>query len=628
MPSFASTTSSSTTPSNPEEPRLVAVVGPLEGQKYALGPAPTSIGRHASSTIQIHHASVSRHHCRVAPEADGAYLATDLDSLCGTFVNGAPIRRRQLEHGDYIKVGESLFLFLTAHEELTLPPAVEAVSFDGASTLEMAVEDSSLLRRTAGGEAGGNDPELQLQALLELATALHTSRSTRDVCQCLIDFASRVLPQADRLTVQLTEDGGTTFAPAAGDDRPLEPGVVRPALDRRRAILANADGDAGGASSVLCSPLAVAEEALGVFYADASAPGREFEPQHLDAMAAAAAITASALGNVLRREWLEAENRRVRQAELDHDIVGESPAMARILGQVARVAPTDLSVLIQGESGTGKELIAGALHRNSPRAAEPFVAINCATLSETLLESELFGHEKGAFTGAVGRKIGQFEIAHRGTLFLDEVGEIPVALQARLLRALEAREIQRLGGRRPIAIDVRLVAATNRDLEAAIRDGSFREDLYHRLNVFSLGLPALRERGEDVVLLAHHFAARSAKRLKRSLLGLAPETRAAIVAYDWPGNVRELRNAMERAVVLAADELLRPEDLPEAVVERASTRLDADGYHAAVADAKRRILSAAIAGADGSYAEAAQRLGLNRTYLHRLVSNLGLRRDD
>jgi transcriptional regulator with GAF, ATPase, and Fis domain len=367
------------------------------------------------------------------------------------------------------------------------------------------------------------------------------------------------------------------------------------------------------------------EHSFGVLYADAARPTDRFTREHLDVLAAAASMTSMALEKARRAEWLAAENRRFRDAELDHDLIGESPAMAKVLSLVTRVAPTDLSVLVQGESGTGKELIAKALHRNSPRADQPFVAINCATLSQTLLESELFGHEKGAFTGAVGRRIGQFEAAHQGTLFLDEVGEIPVALQARLLRALEEREIQRVGGTHPIAIDVRLVAATHRDLPAAIEDGSFREDLYHRINVFSMTLPPLRERGDDIALLAHHFAAQSARRLHRPVRGLAPEVRAAIVAYDWPGNVRELRNAMERAVVLAADEVLRLEDLPEAVVERAVDTLTTDGYHAAVAEAKRRILRAALAEADGSYLEAARSLGLNRTYLHRLVGNLGLR---
>ncbi|MEO1088044.1 MAG: sigma-54 dependent transcriptional regulator, partial [Acidobacteriota bacterium] len=204
---------------------------------------------------------------------------------------------------------------------------------------------------------------------------------------------------------------------------------------------------------------------------------------------------------------------------LEHDLVGQSRATHEVLELVGRVAPTDLTVLVTGESGTGKELIASALHRNSRRRGEPFVAVNCATLSETLLESELFGHERGAFTGAVGRKLGQFERAHGGTLFLDEVAEIPVTMQARLLRALELREVHRVGGDEPRPVDVRVVAATNRDLNAAVADGSFRRDLYHRLDVFSLAVPSLRERRSDIPRLAEHFLRVAAERLKRPVRG-------------------------------------------------------------------------------------------------------------
>ena len=643
---------------NPHSPRLVAIIGPLKGRQYHIDQRPLLIGRHSTSNIQIHHESVSRRHCQITTTADGSEVrARDLESLCGTFVNGVPIRQRRLEHGDYLKVGESLFLFLT-HADEALEPAApspdEVSSFDLGSTMEMSVDDSSYLHPAAMSAATSEQTARHLALLLELAVELHTVQSTAAFCTRLTEVTRQVLPTASRVAMQVTEDGGATWTqvraqvqgkareeerketPDVASDPAFSRQLARRTLSERRAVLSNDITELGrvesldgeSLQSVLCIPMVAGEHPLGVLYADAATPTAPFTREHLDVLAAAASMTSMAFENARRAEWLAAENQRFRDAELDHDLIGESPAMGKVLSLVARVAPTDLSVLVQGESGTGKELIAKALHRNSPRADQPFIAINCATLSETLLESELFGHEKGAFTGAVGRRIGQFEAAHHGTLFLDEVGEIPVALQAKLLRALEEREIQRVGGTHPIAIDVRLVAATHRDLAAAITDGSFREDLYHRINVFSMTLPPLRERGDDVVLLAHHFAAQSSRRLHRPLHGLAPEARAAIVAHDWPGNVRELKNAMERAVVLAADEVLRLEDLPEAVVERAVDTLAADGYHAAVAEAKRRILRTALAEADGSYVEAAQRLGLNRTYLHRLVGNLGLRPAD
>ena len=632
-----------TPPPSPHGPRLVAIVGPLEGRQFHIERSPLLIGRHSTSDLQIHHQSVSRRHCQITTTAAlGEVRAHDLESLCGTFVNGVPIREHRLEHGDYLKVGESLFLFLT-HADDQLEPAAPSPAGDLNSTVEMSIADSSYLHPTAMSVATSEQTARHLALLLELAVELHAMQSTADLCARLSELTRQVLPPASRITMQITEDGGATWTQVAGDERDGAPGVAsgpafsrqlaRRTLSDRRAVLSNDIAELGSVESldgeylhsVLCIPMVAGKQSFGVLYADAATPTDRFTREYLDVLAAAASMTSMALEKTRRAEWLAAENQRFRDAELDHDLIGESPAMAKVLNLVARVAPTDLSVLVQGESGTGKELVAKALHRNSPRADRAFVAINCATLSETLLESELFGHEKGAFTGAVGRKTGQFEVAHQGTLFLDEVGEIPVALQARLLRALEEREIQRVGGRHPIAIDVRLVAATHRDLAAAIEDGSFREDLYHRINVFSMTLPPLRERGDDIALLAHHFAAQSARRLHRPLHGLAPEVRAAIVAYDWPGNVRELKNAMERAVVLATDEVLRPEDLPEAVVERAVDTLATDGYHAAVAEAKRRILRAALAETDGSYIEAAQRLGLNRTYLHRLVGNLGLR---
>jgi transcriptional regulator with PAS, ATPase and Fis domain len=316
-------------------------------------------------------------------------------------------------------------------------------------------------------------------------------------------------------------------------------------------------------------------------------------------------------------------------AAVDHGMVGESPRMQEVHRLLARAAPTNATVLLRGESGTGKELAARALHDASSRAGGPFVAINCATLSETLLESELFGHERGAFTGAVERKLGKLEVAHTGTVFLDEVGEFPPNLQAKLLRVLEEREFERVGGTRPIRVDVRIVAATHRDLEQAIRAGTFRADLFYRLGVISITLPPLRERREDIPLLASHFAARVSRDLGRRVAGFSPESRASLERYAWPGNVRELRNAVERAVVLGEGELIGLSDLPEAVIEAAAggvgEPLGIPRFHAAVQEHKRRLILEAVKEARGNISRAAALLGLHPNYLHRLVTNLELR---
>jgi Nif-specific regulatory protein len=302
--------------------------------------------------------------------------------------------------------------------------------------------------------------------------------------------------------------------------------------------------------------------------------------------------------------------------------------MREVYQFINRVAPKDTTVLIFGESGTGKELVARAIHRNSSRANKPCVAINCAALAETLLESELFGHEKGAFTGAIAQKKGKLEIADGGTVFLDEIGELAPLLQAKLLRVLQEREFERVGGTRTIKLDVRLVAATNRDLEDEVKKGHFREDLFYRLNVVSLRMPALRERREDIGLLASYFAAKYAKRANRNVLGISPQARAFLLNYDWPGNVRELENAIERAVVLGSSDLILPEDLPEVILEKTEPSAEitlVNAFHDAVRDAKKQVIITAVETAGGNYTEAARILGLHPNYLHRLIRNLNLR---
>lgn len=271
-------------------------------------------------------------------------------------------------------------------------------------------------------------------------------------------------------------------------------------------------------------------------------------------------------------------------------------------------------------------MIARALHEKSKRHDKRFVAVNCAALSESLFESELFGHEKGAFTGAISLKLGRFEIAQGGTIFLDEVGELSLGLQAKLLRVLQQREFERVGGTQSHPLDIRVIAATNRDLSVNVREGKFREDLYHRLNVVTLESPPLRERGEDIPLLAHYFLRRSAERCKRQVLGVSREAEEVLTQYAWPGNVRELENAMERAVVLGLSEWVLVEDLPESLLESAPRETGAK-YHNSVGQAKREAIVDAYVKGNGDYKQAARLLGLHPNYLLRLVRNLGLRDD-
>ena len=301
-------------------------------------------------------------------------------------------------------------------------------------------------------------------------------------------------------------------------------------------------------------------------------------------------------------------------------IIGESEAIKRAVGETQRVAQTAATVLLLGESGTGKELFARAVHHLSPRRAGPFVAINCAAIPETLIENELFGHERGAFTGAGERRQGKFELASGGTVFLDEIGELPLAVQGKLLRAIEEKVIDRIGGRTPIPVDVRVVAATNRDLRAAAESGEFRRDLFFRLAVFPIDIPPLRERGEDVVLLARHFAAQLGKELRKRAASLSEASLAALRAHTWPGNVRELENAIERACILADSTTLEPRDLGlvtrSAPEPEALTGLDLSGTLAEVAEravrfVERRKIAAALSAHDGNKTRAAEALGVS-----------------
>jgi two-component system, NtrC family, response regulator HydG len=307
-------------------------------------------------------------------------------------------------------------------------------------------------------------------------------------------------------------------------------------------------------------------------------------------------------------------------------LIAQSPAMHDVLDLVERVAPTGATLLIRGESGTGKEVIAKAVHHASPRAARPFVAVNCGAVPETLLESELFGFTRGAFTGAVASKLGLFAEADGGTLFLDEIGEMPGALQVKLLRTLQSGEIRRLGATQATTIDVRVIAATNRDLAAMISEGSFREDLFYRLNVIEVVLPPLRERREDLPALAEYFASRSAARLGREIR-LAPETVERLLRYPWPGNVRELENAIERAVILARGDTVTPEDLPPHVAAGLNLGPSpALPKQTSLAEAERSHILTTLERYGRNHSAAAEALGIGRTTLWRKLKEYGIER--
>lgn len=326
---------------------------------------------------------------------------------------------------------------------------------------------------------------------------------------------------------------------------------------------------------------------------------------------------------------LKMENRLLKESVGSHfdrrNIIGRSPVMVNLLETVAQVAPSEATVLISGDSGTGKEMIAGAIHYNSPREKSPFIKINCAAITETLLESELFGHEKGAFTGAYRKKEGKFRLAHGGSIFLDEISEMPMSMQVKLLRVLQEREITRVGGEEVIRVDVRVIAATNKDLVKEIENSRFREDLYYRLNVVELKMPPLHDRKEDIPLLAQHFLTGFAEKNHKTLKGFTPKAMDSLVKYEWPGNVRELMNAVERCVVLSTGEYIDEGHLPFFTEDDDSIDLTISGIPGdlPLEEVEKATILNTLQSTEGNKSEAARRLGITRKTLHKKLKKYG-----
>ncbi|MEP6743078.1 MAG: sigma 54-interacting transcriptional regulator [bacterium] len=619
-------------------PRLTAIAGRLKGAVFSIEDFPVVIGRETAATLCLADASVSRRHTQIDKEND-QFVIQDLESLNGTFINDVPIKRRTLQHGDRVRIGDSQFLFLL-HESDTAALSTSIQFDDGhvasGSTLQIKFNDALYLMAR------------DLSALMKISTTINAIRGVEELRKTLLELLFEVVP-AERgavlLTVEHANNDELEFASVfalhrhRGADRSIRISrtITKSVLQRRESLLIANQTDAPGFESeslvrdrphsILCVPLIMLDQPIGVIYLDTSEPDVEFDKDHLQLVTAIAAISAVAIENARHIEWLVSENQRlIADFNIEHNLVGESEAVRDVLQFISKVAPTDSTVLLSGESGTGKELAARAIHQNSKRANKPFMGVNCAALAESLLESELFGHEKGSFTGALVQKKGRLEVAEGGTVFLDEIGELSPALQVKLLRVLQEREFERVGGTKAIKLDIRVITATNKNLEEAVSKGSFRQDLYYRLNVVSLEMPALRNRQEDIPLLANYFAAKYGEKCNRRVLGISPEAQRRLVAYDWPGNVRELENAIERAVVLGTTEKILPEDLPESVLEAASIASEpTTKYHEAVMQTKKQIILGAMAQARGSYTEAAKILGVHPNYLHRLIRNLNLK---
>jgi Nif-specific regulatory protein len=630
-------------------PRLLVIAGPSKDLTIPLPDGEATIGRDPANVVAIVDPSVSRKHCLLRREEDGRFSIKDLESRNGTLVNGNPVKEQYLHHGDEIATGDSLFLFLLDEEDRAA--SASQVEFDDGQPMAetrlihpkeaVYLQPDRLLKELpATSQVGRN-----LNALLKISRVVHAIRDLEELQAQLLDLIFEVVP-AGRGAILLSEGEGQEFNSLYARTRQggqpqlvrVSRTIARKVMKENVAILGVDIASSGNlreveslvashVRSLVCVPLSVFQRMIGCIYLDSTSAVNRFSEEHLQLMAGVAGVSAVALDNARRLQWLEQENQRLStETRQDQSLVGEGARMKEIFQFLARVSPSDSTVLIEGESGTGKELVAKALHRNSPRATKPFVAINCAAIPETLLESDLFGHERGAFTGAATQKKGRLEVADGGVVFLDEIGELAPALQVKLLRVLQEREFERVGGTHPIKVNIRLIAATNRDLEDAVRKGEFRQDLYYRLAVVKMTMPPLRERREDIPMLTRHFVQKYAKRCGVKAKPISREAMAALVHYEWPGNVRELENAIERSLVMGSSDMVLLEDLPESLLEQNAPEDITEGkYHGSVKELKKQLILDAVEQTGGNYVEAAGILGVHPNYLHRLIRNLGLK---
>jgi len=551
----------------------------LKGTRYSIGRAPTN-------KIVLGDDLCSREHAELYSE-DGRWFLRDLGSLNGSRINGIAVRGEEaLTPNDDIQLGRSRFLYV---EDLSELPAVT----------ESPVGEKLEIRKRLRTTRYGNDQETTTAApKLESETLTETRRwekaigvlyrlgldmGTAETLEELVDVV------IDGLLEGIAAEVGAVLAVKEGKETELlahrhrnpktqtyhkvSQFVSAEVLTSKEAVLAeNILTDPAlrareslselKVGSLICAPVVFESSVLGLIHLYSTALQTPLTAEDLEFALLVARQFGIAWNQMKRRGALSGANKVLADSlRLESELVGDSAPLKQIESQIRRVAPTHATVLIRGESGSGKELVARALHMSSPRSDGPFVTLNCAAITESLLESELFGHERGAFTGATEKMVGKFEAANQGTIFLDEIGEMPLTTQSKFLRVLEGHSFERLGGNNKIQVDVRVVAATNLAIEQAVRSGSFRKDLFYRLQVVEIRVPPLRERVSDIPLLADHFLKRFVNETGRKISGFTKEAAAKLVAYHWPGNVRELRNVIERAVALSAGPVLDAPDI-------------------------------------------------------------------
>ncbi len=634
-------------------PRLVIIEGRDKGETFEFEKE-ASIGRSASNLIKLSESRISRRHAHIFLR-EGDWIVRDCRSRNGVFVNGRAHPEARLAAGDEVQVGNTKLVFEAGPSSRPAPEQGRSVVLmddaapEGVVHAALDAAACSLAQEKAGVDLDdlfrANE---RLRKVYEIGAAISTLLEPNELVERILGLILEAL-EADRGFIMLRDHPRGELKPVAvragpegGGKISLSRTILNRVVKHQKSILsADAMEDPrfrGSESiqlaqvrSVMCVPLMVRDQVLGALYVDKTRPHHSFDGEDLKFLTTVAHQAAAFLDTARMYALAREENRELRRIlGQGREIVGSSPKTAQVLAACEKVGPTDSTVLLAGETGTGKELLARFLHDQSPRQEGPFVTVNCAAVPETLLESELFGHEKGAFTGAHRRKRGRFELADGGTLFLDEIGEIPLALQSKLLRVLEARTFERLGSNDPVSVDVRIVAATNRDLPASVKEGAFREDLYYRLAVVPIHVPPLRERPEDVADLVEHFLDEFRRTVGKNVTGFTAEALAALKAYAWPGNIRELKNLVERVVVLAEGGKAGLESLPAHLMEGAGIASGPapswDGRPLAeiVCDVERVCIEKALERAGGKKIEAARLLGISRPTLDKKLKAFGL----
>jgi Nif-specific regulatory protein len=576
---------------------------------------PFRVGRDGSNDLVLRDEHASRHHA-----CFGAGWVRDEGSRHGTLVNGARVVEKRLGDGDVVQIGGVLLTF-RADEEPAASTVLSAPRLPQRAGADRRLELLYEVSRVIGTL---DEPDQLIDAMLAAAI---------DVLGCERGFVG---------LVEGAQGAGRRFARArSGDAKAADDLIIsRELLDamcvRRQTVLVRGEQPLPstlarqGVRSAMGAPLVAGERMLGCIYLDDRARAGHFTEEDLDFLTALAHLAAAALVRATEHHRRGLAVAALRDAARPAQILGESEPMRALLAQVGKYAGADAAVLIQGESGTGKELVARAIHELSPRADGPFVALNCAAIPETMIESELFGHMKGAFTGADRTVRGKLALAHQGTLLLDEVGDLGAAAQAKLLRAIEQHEVVPLGAERAQHVDVRVLAATHKDLEQEVAARRFRHDLYYRLVVGEVRVPPLRSRGDDVLLLANTFLRRAARRMGKPAQRFSDAATAALRRYSWPGNVRQLENEIERAVILGDGPVLELEDLRGRLDGRVAAAAAAPlaQRFAALEEGERALVAEALAAARGNLAEAARLLGITRIMMKKRVDRFGLRLED